>query len=166
MQRKFIAFLIFLAGAGIFFLGMLKTNLSCDKTSDICMLSSSIPVLNMNLDNMTFKLSHLKDVECVRKVQAARGSGRRAYYELSININNETYLIETCPNYKICKRHANNILDYKNKDGNQKFDYVSSIGVSNIMGIIMGAALIILGIKMFFAEPDLAADYNKDAETE
>ena len=158
MQRKFIAFLIFLAGAGIFFLGMLKTNLTCDKTSDTCMLSSSIPVLHMNLDNMTFKLSHIKDVECVRKVQAARGSGRRAYYELTLNINDETYLIETCPNYKICKRHANNILDYKNIGTVQKFDYMSSIGVSNIMGIIMGMSLIILGIKMFFANPDFTGN--------
>ena len=162
MQRKFIAFLIFLAGAGIFFLGMLKTNLTCDKTSDTCMLSSSIPVLHMNLDNMTFKLSHIKDVECVRKVQAARGSGRRAYYELTLNINNETYLIETCPNYKICKRHANNILDYKNIGTVQKFDYMSSIGVSNIMGIIMGMALIILGMKMFFDKSDLDAEHNEE----
>lgn len=164
MRRKFIAFLIFLSGTCVFFLGMLKTDLTCDKIYDTCMLSSSIPALHMNLDNMPFKLSQLKNVECVRRTQAARGSGRRTYYELALEINNETYVIETCPNYKICKRHANKIIDYKNISTELKFNYISSIGVSNVMGIITGAVLIILGLRMFFDKPDVVIEDNEEPD--
>lgn len=156
MGRKIVAFIIFLLGAGIFFLGMLQTNLNCDKLSDICVLQSSIPAVRLNLDSMRFKLSDMKEITCERRTQASRGSGRRAYYELTLNIKNEPYVLETCPNFKICRRHADKLLDFKHLTEYKKFDYKSSIGVSNVMGVVLGAVLIILGLKMFFDknEPD------------
>ncbi len=156
MGRKIVAFIIFLIGAGIFFLGMLQTNLNCDKLSDICVLQSSIPAVRLNLDSMRFKLSDMKEITCERRTQASRGSGRRAYYELTLNIKNEPYVLETCPNFKICRRHADKLLDFKHLTEYKKFDYKSSIGVSNVMGVVLGAVLIILGLKMFFDknEPD------------
>lgn len=156
MGRKIVAFIIFLLGAGIFFLGMLQTNLNCDKLSNICVLQSSIPAVRLNLDSMRFKLSDMKEITCERRTQASRGSGRRAYYELTLNIKNEPYVLETCPNFKICRRHADKLLDFKHLTEYKKFDYKSSIGVSNVMGVVLGAVLIILGLKMFFDknEPD------------
>lgn len=156
MSRKIVAFIIFLIGAGIFFLGMLQTNLNCDKLSNICVLQSSIPAVRLNLDSMRFKLSDMKEITCERRTQASRGSGRRAYYELTLNIKNEPYVLETCPNFKICRRHADKLLDFKHLTEYKKFDYKSSIGVSNVMGVVLGAVLIILGLKMFFDknEPD------------
>ncbi len=156
MGRKIVAFIIFLIGAGIFFLGMLQTNLNCDKLSNICVLQSSIPAVRLNLDSMRFKLSDMKEITCERRTQASRGSGRRAYYELTLNIKNEPYVLETCPNFKICRRHADKLLDFKHLTEYKKFDYKSSIGVSNVMGVVLGAVLIILGLKMFFDknEPD------------
>ena len=156
MGRKIVAFIIFLIGAGIFFLGMLQTNLNCDKLSDICVLQSSIPAVRLNLDSMRFKLSDMKEITCERRTQASRGSGRRAYYELTLNIKNEPYVLETCPNFKICRRHADKLLDFKHLTEYKKFDYKSSIGVSNVMGVVLGVVLIILGLKMFFDknEPD------------
>lgn len=156
MSRKIVAFIIFLLGAGIFFLGMLQTNLNCDKLSNICVLQSSIPAVRLNLDSMRFKLSDMKEITCERRTQASRGSGRRAYYELTLNIKNEPYVLETCPNFKICRRHADKLLDFKHLTEYKKFDYKSSIGVSNVMGVVLGAVLIILGLKMFFDknEPD------------
>jgi len=152
MGRRIVAFIIFLIGAGIFFLGFLKEDFACDKIADSCMLKSS--VLSVNLDSMQFRLSDLKDVSCVRRTQASRGSGKRAYYELTLNINDKPYVLETCPNLKICRRHSNKLLDYKYMNKGRFLNYQSSLGVSNVMGIIMGVALIILGLKMFFDKPE------------
>lgn len=158
MARRIVAFIIFLIGAGILFLGMLKTNLACNKTSDQCILRSSIPALHLNLDSMQFKLSDLKDITCERRTQASRGSGRRAYYELTLNINNEPYVLETCPNRKICRRHVDKLLDFKHIQQYENFDYKSAIGVSNVMGVVLGAVLIILGWKMFFDKAEETSD--------
>lgn len=157
MQKKIIAFVIFLLGAGLFFLGMLQTNLSCDKKADTCLLNSRIPALNLTLDNMPFKLSNMKDVTCVRRTQASRG-GRRSYFELTLEIAGEPYVLESCPNLKICRRHADMLLDYKYMDKGETFSYKSSVGVSNIMGVILGIALIILGGKMFFDKTEPTVD--------
>lgn len=156
MGRKIVALVIFLFGAGIFFLGMLQTNLNCDKSADSCVLRSSIPAVRLNIDSMRFKMTDLKEITCERRTQASRGSGRRAYYELTLNIKNEPYVLETCPNFKICRRHADKLLDFKHLAQYKNFDYKSSIGVSNVMGVVLGAVLIILGWKMFFDknEPD------------
>ena len=150
MQRKIVALLVLFVGLGIMFLGMLQTNFSCDKTKDSCALQSSIPALKVNIDSVQFKLSELNDVKCVRRTQASRGSGRRAYFELILEVPETSYVLETCPNLKICRRHADKLLDYKNLNQGDMLNYNSALGVSNIMGIIMGIAMIIFGLRMFF----------------
>ena len=153
MSKKIIASVIFLVGLGIFFLGMLQTNLACNKEQNLCSLASSIPALHLTLDKITFKFSDIKYITCERRVQAARGSGKRAYYELTLEVNKEPYVIESCPNRRICRRHADRLLDMKAFPQYKTIEFKSSIGVSNVMGIILGAALLILGGKMFFDKP-------------
>ncbi len=150
MSKKIVAFIIFLIGLGIFFLGMLQTNLSCDKELNKCSLNSSIPALHIILDSITFKFSDIKYITCERRTQAARGGGRRAYYELTLEVNKEPFVLESCPNLRICRRHADKLLDMRAFPQYKTIDYRSSIGVANVMGIILGVALLILGGKMFF----------------
>lgn len=158
MQKKIIAFIIFLMGAGLFFLGMLQDDFSCDKSKNICSLRSRIPAINLTIDNLFFKFSEFKDVECVKRTQAARGGGRRAYYELTLITGDNSYVLESCPNLKICRRHSDLLLDYKYLSRYSQFHYKSSVGVSNVMGVILGVVLIIFGAKMFFDKSEPLVD--------
>ena len=159
-MRKFIAFIIFILGLALFSLGFLTEEFTCDKIADSCLLRSSI--FGVESDSMRFKLSDLNDVTCEKRYQASRGSGKRIYYELTLHINNKNYVLETCPNLKFCRKHANQIQDYKYMEKGQFLNYHSSFGVSNVMGVIMGLALAVLGLKMFFDKTVSEDEGNED----
>ena len=77
---------------------------------------------------------------------------------MTLNINNEPYVLETYPNRKICRRHVDKLLDFKHIQQYENFDYRSAIGVSNVMGVVLGAVLITLGWKMFFDKAEETSD--------
>ena len=161
---KFIGFIIcVIMGTAIIALSIINENVYCSRADNACLIQSKLGIFNTVLSEDKFLPSEIKQAYCETQLQPARSVGKKKFYVLKIELNNDKeYSLGSYRKYANCKSFMDKINDF-NKQNFDEFSHGSGLGYSNTFGIMLGIIVFLIGYLILTSkEEEKKYDWEED----